>query len=303
MKRKVIQIANSTQLISLPRTWTKKHNIIKGQEVNVEEVGENVVVSTESVPKLQTAEIDIGSFDDIIKRYVYALYQKGIDEIKISFSKPQSADKIREAIGTHKGLEILDQTSKYIILKNIWGNIEEFDLILKRCFHTLITMADQMLEALRQGDSDALKMAVLMEESNDILTMMCRRILNKGHESSPRVGPLYTITVELERLADQYKHSSQYLLKVKNEIKIRKDVLNIFEKTNNALRTYYNLFYKFENEGVTKLKNETLGIIDESIKALNLKNITPQETILLFNCVDVCDRLFGSVGNIIILNV
>ena len=83
MKRKVIQIANSTQLISLPRTWTKKHNIIKGQEVNVEEVGENVVVSTDSVPKLLTAEIDIGGFDDIAKRFVYALYQKGVDEIKI----------------------------------------------------------------------------------------------------------------------------------------------------------------------------------------------------------------------------
>ena len=34
MKRKVIQIANSTQLISLPRKWSQKYGVKKGDEIN-----------------------------------------------------------------------------------------------------------------------------------------------------------------------------------------------------------------------------------------------------------------------------
>ena len=46
MKRKVIQIADSTQLISLPRKWALKYGIKKGDELDVEEQGSNVLVST-----------------------------------------------------------------------------------------------------------------------------------------------------------------------------------------------------------------------------------------------------------------
>ena len=45
MKRKVIQIADSTQLISLPRKWAQKFNIKKGDELEVEEHDNKIVVS------------------------------------------------------------------------------------------------------------------------------------------------------------------------------------------------------------------------------------------------------------------
>ena len=35
MKRKVIQIANSTQLISLPRKWSQKYGVKKGDEITI----------------------------------------------------------------------------------------------------------------------------------------------------------------------------------------------------------------------------------------------------------------------------
>ncbi len=303
MKRKVIQIANSTQLISLPRAWTKKHNIIKGQEVNVEEVGENVVVSTETVPRLETAELDISGIEEVTKRCVFALYQKGMDEIKLYFKKGQPLENIKELIGTHMGIEILDQTDKYMVLKNILGNIEEFDLLLKRTFLTLLTMSEQMLEALKGHDPKGLRNTVVMEETNDKLTMLCRRSLNKGYESTSRTGPLYALTVELERIADEYKHSIINLLNVKNGIKVRGEVIELFEQTNGMLRLFYNLFYKFNKEDVVKLKEESVSITNQSLKLLNSKSLNTQEIILVFNCTNLADRLFGSVGNILILKI
>ena len=46
MKRKVIQIAESTQLVSLPRKWALKYGVKKGDEVDVLEEGNKIVVST-----------------------------------------------------------------------------------------------------------------------------------------------------------------------------------------------------------------------------------------------------------------
>jgi len=47
MRRKVIQIADSTQLVSLPRKWALKHGIKKGDELNIEEKGSELLVSVE----------------------------------------------------------------------------------------------------------------------------------------------------------------------------------------------------------------------------------------------------------------
>ena len=45
MKRKVIQIADSTQLISLPRKWSLAHGIKKGDELEITEKGRQLTVS------------------------------------------------------------------------------------------------------------------------------------------------------------------------------------------------------------------------------------------------------------------
>ena len=73
MKRSVIQIANSTQLISLPRKWSLKFNIQKGDELEVEEEGNKLLSKTE--------------LDNILIKFVRMSkkknQQKVIDEIKV----------------------------------------------------------------------------------------------------------------------------------------------------------------------------------------------------------------------------
>ena len=63
MRRKVLQIAESTQLISLPRKWTLKYNIQKGDELEVEENGNKIQISTEKVQEPGNIEVDITGLD------------------------------------------------------------------------------------------------------------------------------------------------------------------------------------------------------------------------------------------------
>lgn len=71
LMRKVIQIAGSTQLVSLPRAWAKKNNIIKGQEIEVQEDGDKIIITASSEPVVETAELDINGLDVMIPRCVY----------------------------------------------------------------------------------------------------------------------------------------------------------------------------------------------------------------------------------------
>ena len=84
MKRKVIQIANSTQLISLPRKWSQKYGVKKGDELEVEDDGSRIIISTEKAQELGNIEVDISGADrDFLLFLIRSLYIKGYDEIKL----------------------------------------------------------------------------------------------------------------------------------------------------------------------------------------------------------------------------
>jgi len=52
MRRKVIQIAGSTKIISLPNKWCKEFNINKGDEINVNIDGGTIHVNCKISGKL-----------------------------------------------------------------------------------------------------------------------------------------------------------------------------------------------------------------------------------------------------------
>ena len=63
MGRKVIQIADSTQLISLPRQWTKKYNVKKGDELEVVEKDNMLEVSTKRADQEMEITLDVSGLD------------------------------------------------------------------------------------------------------------------------------------------------------------------------------------------------------------------------------------------------
>ena len=93
MKRSVIQIANSTQLISLPRKWALKYGIKKGDELEVEEQGNKLYIGTEKTQESGNIEVDITGLDrDSFMFLIRILYIRGYNEIKLIFNndKPVS---------------------------------------------------------------------------------------------------------------------------------------------------------------------------------------------------------------------
>jgi len=82
MRRRVIQIAESTQLISLPRKWALRYGIKKGEELEVEEQGNKLLVSSGHDAGGKKTVLDVRGQPKLKRRSICAAYLKGYDEIE-----------------------------------------------------------------------------------------------------------------------------------------------------------------------------------------------------------------------------
>ncbi len=219
--------------------------------------------------------------------------------------KPENINQIQTMLRNETvGFEIIEQGSKYCLIKNIGGPIEGFDSILRRLMRVLISMAEEGERGLKEGNLPLLKSTIVLEESNNKFTTLCRRYLNKNRTSEGReVGPLYFIVETLEKIADEYKYLFLALCDKKNtKFKQNKDVMKEVEKVTKALHTFYNGFYKKDNKEFVIIA-ETRKQIIKKWHDLLPKIKDPSEIIIMHHMVVIIQKIFELVGPTIILNV
>ncbi len=305
MKRKVIQIANSTHLVSLPRKWALRNNIVKGQEIDVSEDGERIIVSNTDYTDYKKAQIDITALDLMTPRVIHALYKKGIDELKITYDDTNMIEIVHQSLGKEsQGFEILEHGKNYCVIKNVSGTVEEFNPLLRRTFILMKDMADRVYDALKTKDYSQLHIISHMEETNNRFTTICRRYLNKrGFSKVKYVGPLYYIIEDLENLADQYKYLCQFFYDRRDdEIKIQKEVLEIFEESNKMIDMIIETYYRFDMSMLVKVKKNRKNMIENAVNMFS-KTKNQYENILIHHSVTILQKLFCMIGPILILNV
>ncbi len=274
MKRKVVKQGASTLMVSIPSTWARKFNILKGDEVEVSEEGRSLCISTEKEHKLRKTEINIDDLEPMVMRTLAALYKAGYDEVKITFSDPKQIIDVQKALANEiSNFEIIEQTKKFCVIKNVVGSLEEgFDPILRRTFILLLTMADESFDAIKNNDySDLLRLRML-EETNNRLTTLCRRYLSKrGYEEHNKIQFIYHLIEQLERIADQFKYLFDYLLNAKQP-KLSSDTIEYYLDMKILLRDFYELFYQFDIKKVAKIGKLRKKLISKISAQLNKKN-------------------------------
>lgn len=308
MKRKVIQIAGSTQLVSLPRKWAQAHNIQRGQEIDVQEDGNKVIVSADNAPVLEIAELDVSNLGTLIPRSVSAMYKRGVDSLRVSYSNPSVVSLLHEALAKDTvGFEILEQGENHCGIKHVGGtmNDEEFNSVIRRMFLLLNTMSEESVSAFKKENYGLLKNLAFLEETNNRFTTACMRYLNKtgSRAGFNKIGPLYYLIEELEQLADQYKYICQHFSKLdKGKVKIRKEVLDLFERANKSVHTYSDVFFKFDTNKLIDIRDERNTIVDVA-HTLFKKDLNYAEYWLIYHSIAIAQRAYGMVDVLLILKI
>jgi len=305
MKRKVIQIANSTQLVSLPRKWCKKYGIKKGDEMEVEERGSEILISTERSRETELKEINAEQYGKMLSRCIHAMYKQGVNEIKIRYEKKSTLKIIQDSLGKETvGYEVIDQGKNYCYIKNVTGNLEDFNSILRRTFLMLINMAIESLDHIKMHDYEYLNNVAFLEVSNNRFTTTCRRSINKKYSGTYKYnGPIYYIIEELENIADQYKYLCNYLYNIHdNNIKINQEVLDIYQRTNKILGSFYRLFYKFDEKLLEEISIDRKINVEKSLALFN-KKMNNINYVVLHHQMVLTQRIFCLIGPFLVLKL
>lgn len=291
MRRKVIQIADSTQLISLPRKWALQHNIKKGDELEVDIDGGKIVVNTDSTPPYTSIEVDVSNLDRTsIVFMIRALYKKGYDEIKLRYNAPTAhhyrtekevnvSTIVHQEVSRCPGLEVIEQKDNYFILKAISvADPKELDNILRRTFILIADTNKDFVLACKNNDRSLLES---IEEKHDNATRFinhsCRLITKRRHDSNT-AHFLYTIVSMLDKILDVMKDGARYMLLYNK--KIKPETFEILDFMCKSYDTFYEMFYKFDLTKVHKMNEDREKIHQQVQKA---KNIPKEEIQLLYD--------------------
>ena len=299
MRRKVIQIANSTQLISLPRKWAQKYGVMKGDELEVVEQANKIVVSTEKGLESSKVSVDVSKFNvRIVTWLIVALYKSGYDEVEIIFDNPGTAKLVQEMMNEVMGFVIIEQTNKRCVIRSLSKGVEgEFDATLRRNFLVVKSLAKSTLELIKEGHFENLADVAKLEKTNNQLTSFCHRMLNKrGFKDPGKTSYMYVLIKQLEGIADHYRDICNHFAGPEHKnYKPGKNVLKLFDEANEVLDAYYHLFYNFDDGKIIELTTQRKKLTQDGYKLLKTQNIS--EIFLIINLLGVVEKISDSMGS------
>ena len=288
----------------MPRKWAQRYNVRKGDELDLEEQGNKVIITSGKGIEIQKAELDIDNLDPMVLRCITALYKKGVDEIKIVFSKPEAIASVQKAIGKEAvGFEITEQGKGFCIIKHVSGELEDFDSVLRRTFLLLNSMANECFDSLKKGDLENLKNVAFLEEANNRFTTTCRRHLNKKGVAEGQVGPIYCIIEALENIADEYKYLCNALYEMRTKkIKISPEILEFFKETNSMLQSAYEAYYSFDKTKISAIGRKRKQMV-ERMRELLHKSSATEDKLLIHHSSIIMQKIFCMTGPYLILRL
>jgi len=244
MRRKLASHGPSSMTVSLPPSWIKQNNLKKGEELEVIEEENNILIKP--VTSAQDIKVTEVSFVDTDKEtsedIIMTLHKKGYDEIKILID---NLDKIKEihAFLNHMqlGFEIIKQEAKSITIRNISNpEIEQFDNLFRRVFRITIEYSNK-IEIIMQNKEEMTHSCILHEVSINRISNYCKRIIIK--EKRQNASFFYAIIEELNNITRSLTLLLSEIMDTKTAIP--KNVVAKYSEITNMLIQVYELYYKF----------------------------------------------------------
>lgn len=284
--------------ISLPATWIKKFNLKEGDELEINESGNNLELSaSQSEDEEQKAILtpeEVGYFS---KNDLTHYYMLGYDEVVIHFKDPNILKDIKDRVPECIGYEIIDQTENKIVVKSISSALEnEFDNILRKVFLILKEMAKDTHDALNKKEFERLSQIRELEHINNKFCVFLLRVISKkGYKIYKRSLQAYDLIQNLERIADEYKYICDDYINSKKEI--NKESLELLNKVNEFYNTFFEMFKKYDPELKSELHNKNKELKQE-IEKIILNN---DEPILSYHLMKILEKVNNAKGSYLAL--
>jgi len=216
MRRKVNLVGKNTLTVSIPTKWVRAQRLKKGDSLDVQLQGSELILRrAERTPTRITLALDK---ERLAKRLIFAAYKSGVDELHLSYKPDPTINEILFGINdAAPGFEVVEQDEKSCTLKTVSEAGEEaYTTTYNRIFSVLRQQAEAVLQTVREGRFETLPGFLIAEKTNNRLTTIARRLLNRGLHPEPSLIAAHYALIELsEKTADAWKFLILSLAKAK----------------------------------------------------------------------------------------
>ncbi len=261
-------MGTGTLTVSLPSKWIKENNIKQGEELEVLESGEELIINSKrNNSKLKRITIDAkGLSSSLILRKIYIAYILGYEEIEILVDNNEIehtatkylslVEKMPKKLTTHEvipfinsiGVEIVEQDKNRYLLSIMVSSDIDFEKTFKRLFTLTKSYGEEVLEYTQKGFNGSVNRLYSQEITINKFYRLCLRIINSS-VSGPRKTCLYDIVSRIEELGDVYWD----IIQKSQPKKVNKESLKRFKEFNGIFTQFYSEFFKDSEENLSKI--------------------------------------------------
>ena len=280
MKRKLVKQGEATMMVSLPAKWIQKNNLNKGDEIDIDELDDALVIKTQGPGKEIKKKIEIELNDDnreLVRIMLIHIYRVGYDTVTIKNIDNKTSEEIRRvAKELLLGFEVTSRTATTITLENLSEPTDEkYETILRRTFFTIKETINTLNEEVKANSTERFNEVEELRNQSDRMIMFCRRLVWK------RGGKLYDW--ELLTFLNHIDHAMYYFFKSMKDSKSKKINNPAVVRFVDGLTDYFGLFYDayFNKDigSINKIQNQRNkyqfgGIIDELQKSKGIDSVS-----------------------------
>ena len=298
MKRKLIKQGERALTLTLPTKWVIKNNLKPGEEIDLLEKDDQLVITAKAMPcKLDAFELDLKGYDKYIVKIIAGLYRNGYDEINFQVENLNQIRTIQKVLAKYfPGYEVIAQGKTMCKISSIaMETSEEFHNIFRRAFRMVKMMAADVSEAIETNDLQLLEAAKMHEESNNRYVTICKRMIIKYKLPNPRKSCFHYLAIDqIEKIADQYKYLCDYLLSFKKMPKLNSEIKKYLIDTKEFVDAVYDVFYSYKFLKGKELFNTRKKIMKKLDAQAN--SVSKQELRVvhfMFNIVEQVGNVIG----------
>lgn len=266
MQRKVIKQGNGTLTITLPKKWTEKISLKPGSEINLDEKGNSLIISTGSSNKPKNISIDVtGMCRTMIVLLIQSLYIEGYNTISITTKDTKIKNNLRneissisavihEAISYLIGMEITScQQGRYEIQSIAADTEEKFEVIVRRIFLLMMEEFDSFLNGARNKDKTTMKSISPQYVNITRFINYALRLLNKfGHN---KTHSYFVLINFLNKINNIIKNYAGFLVNESPKMNLSKKACNIIQEVKEAFDLFYAASHPYNISKINEIQN------------------------------------------------
>lgn len=176
-------------MISLPKSWIKANKLNQGDELILQvdryaikiyprKISDDIIrVEVDKIPRQD---------DKFLRRFIYALYIQGLDEITIVKNNlsQEAIAKIGEIVRDLIGMEIIDVTDSKIVMRCLTTDFDVLD-VLKRMGQIICEMINLIEDHLKDKSVGVIDIISKLEEDTDRFYLLTIRLEHRKLRKIP----------------------------------------------------------------------------------------------------------------------